>query len=297
MISIIICSRNSDIPLQLKENIRETIGIEYEIITIDNSKNEFAISSAYNAGIAKSKFPFLCFIHDDVLFKTKNWGEKIVKQLNDSNTGLIGVAGGKVMTKVPASWSVEGRYLNIIQKYPQKKAEHLKEPNNFTGIKQQVILLDGFFLAARKDFFSEKIRFDESLIGYHGYDYDISMQSVNAGYHNWVIYDVLLEHFSSGNKNMFYLKNLMQVHRKWENTLPVFTEDMSTEIRKNIHSIEAKRLAKLIRRLSQRGFDDREIIQTVDYYVDLLQTKEAKKQKRFLFLKINFERIFHSKKN
>jgi hypothetical protein len=123
------------------------------------------------------------------------------------------------------------------------------------------------------------------------------MQSVEAGYYNWVIYDVLLEHFSTGNKNSFYLKNLMQVYRKWESSLPVFAEDVPTEMRNNIRSIDAKRLAKLIRRLSQRGFADREIIRTVDYYIDLLQTKEIKKQKRFLLLKIQFERIFHSKQS
>jgi hypothetical protein len=51
MISIVICARANDINEALKENIQNTIGVPYELIVIDNGKNEYSIFSAYNKGV------------------------------------------------------------------------------------------------------------------------------------------------------------------------------------------------------------------------------------------------------
>ena len=60
MISCIICSRRPDISAELKENIASTIGCEYELVVIDNSKNEYSIFSAYNEGVRRAKGDILC---------------------------------------------------------------------------------------------------------------------------------------------------------------------------------------------------------------------------------------------
>ena len=70
MLSLIICSRNSDISATLKKNIETTIGINYELIVINNSLNHYSIFEAYNQGIRKSKYQFLCFMHEDILYHT-----------------------------------------------------------------------------------------------------------------------------------------------------------------------------------------------------------------------------------
>ena len=62
MISIIICSRKANVPKELKENIASTIGCEYELCVIDNSRNEYNIFSAYNEGIRRAKGDILCFM-------------------------------------------------------------------------------------------------------------------------------------------------------------------------------------------------------------------------------------------
>ena len=87
MISIIICSRRPDISASLRENIMETIGVEYEIIAVDNSNNEYSIVSAYNKRYSRSRFPFLCFLHEDVLFRIKDWGINLVNHLADKKVG------------------------------------------------------------------------------------------------------------------------------------------------------------------------------------------------------------------
>ena len=63
MVSIVICNRGNRISPVLEKNISETIGIEYEVVCIDNSKNQYNIFQAYNIGVAKARYPLICFMH------------------------------------------------------------------------------------------------------------------------------------------------------------------------------------------------------------------------------------------
>ena len=94
MISIIICSREKTRASQLKKNIQDTIGTEFETIIIDNSENKHSITQAYNIGIDQSKFDYLCFIHEDIEFKTSNWGNILTSHIDKNPQGIVGVAGG-----------------------------------------------------------------------------------------------------------------------------------------------------------------------------------------------------------
>lgn len=274
MISVIICSRNSIISSSLNENIGATIGVQYEIITIDNSSNNYSIQLAYNLGLSKSIYPYICFVHEDVLFKTLNWGQQLIDHLNTPRCGIVGVAGGKIITNVPAQWSNEKSYINIIQhKKGLATPVYLNEPYNSSSLRESAIVVDGVFLSMHKDIFS-KIKFDEKLGGFHGYDYDISIQATVAGYTNFVAYDILLEHFSAGNKDFTYYKSLINVFKKWSEFLPLFTNDVSINSAKNIQQIEQKRLNKLIRRMAKLDFSTNEILSNMTFFIGILKEKE-----------------------
>lgn len=300
MISIIICSRKSDISDLLKENINKTIGVNYEIVVIDNSNNDYSIFSAYNKGFSQSKYPYLCFVHEDVLFQTLDWGKKLINHLVDKKTGIIGVAGGKMMTKVPApSWNIGEKNMHILKHINNRKNNkpiHIKLPNEFYGTKKNALLLDGVFLGMRSDLF-DIIKFDESFTGFHGYDLDISTQATVSGFNNFVVYDILLEHFSAKNGNYQYYINLLKLYKKWEKHLPLFCNNISVEILSSIDKIQLNNLAKLTRRLARTGFKTNEIIEIISYYVAIINTKEARKLLNFIHLKIAFEKIFNSQIN
>lgn len=297
MISIIICSRKPDISIALKDNIKSTIGIDYEIIVVDNSNNEYSIFSAYNKGLSDSKYPYVCFVHEDVLFKTDNWGVNLINHLLNEKAGIIGVAGGKMMTKIPApSWSIGWKNVHIIQHRKRMRKPltvYIKEPRNFSGNCQSALLLDGVFLAMRHELFNQ-IKFDETLPGFHGYDIDICTQSVLAGYDNYVVYDILIEHFSEGNGNAQYFSNLIKIYKKWEEHLPLYCADVPDDIRAKTDQLNARNLAKVIRRLARTGFKTNEIINFARYYANLANTEETKSKLNFIRLKIIFERIFNS---
>jgi hypothetical protein len=292
MISVIICSRNVRISKTLEENIKRTIGIDYEIITIDNSKNEYSIFSAYNYGFSISKYPYLCFVHEDVLFKTQNWGQLLIAHLNNPGCGIVGVAGGKVITIVPAQWSNEKSYIHIIQhKKATRTPIYLKEPSNSSSIRESAIVVDGVFLSMQKAIF-QKIKFDEKLEGFHGYDYDISIQSVAAGYTNFVVYDILLEHYSAGFKDLTYYNALIKVYKKWIEHLPLYTNDIKTRTEKEIHLIEKKRLKKLIRRMSKVGFSADDIVSNTAYFIDKLKLNGVDVKIKFLKPSVYIIKLF-----
>lgn len=72
---------------------KETIGIEYELIIIDNSQNNHSIFSAYNEGVKRAKYPYLCFMHDDILYLPRLGVKKLIDHFQQEETGIIGVLG------------------------------------------------------------------------------------------------------------------------------------------------------------------------------------------------------------
>lgn len=231
MISIIVCSRSADQYGALVDNINSTIGVAYEAIRIDNSANAHSICSAYNAGAAKANYPYLCFVHEDVLFETKDWGRNIIDHFNaDDKIGLIGVAGATYKSKMSSAWWQtepnwrEVRRMNIVQHYKNnmKPTRHVfVNPNNES--RSQVVTLDGVLLIAKKETWSNN-KFDEQLLrGFHGYDLDFCLQ-VGRKEKIVAVYDVLLHHFSGGNSNLSWMDDIIKVHKKWKHLLPVYVE-------------------------------------------------------------------------
>ena len=294
MLSIIVCSRNKTLSKSFVENIISTVGTVHEIISIDNSKNEYSIFSAYNLGFAKSKYPYICFVHEDVSFLTQNWGIKIIEHLQIPKTGLIGLAGGDLATRIPASWSTLMSCVNIVQsdRTGKKPTRLILLPVNQKESRRSVILLDGVLMCMKRELL-KKIHFDEQFKGFHGYDFDISIQSTLAGYINYVIFDIKLQHFSRGKTDAVYYKNLISIFKKWQNYLPLIGENVSVEQNLQIPEIEQKRLSKLSSKMTRKGFSTKDIISETTYFANII---DSKKEIHHLKTRIFFIRLFNCPK-
>jgi hypothetical protein len=231
MISIIICSANSKLLGQLRQNIAETIGIDYEIIAIDNTNKKEGICAVYNKGGAMARYPVLCFMHEDILFETQNWGPLIVQHFKQHQTGLLGIAGGDTKGFVPSSWSssFKSNEINIVQHSGKKmEATHIVETyNNLPGVKKKVVTLDGVLLCTKKEIF-DQLKFDEiNFKGFHGYDIDYSLQ-VFCYFEVAVMFDVIVHHFSEGKPDKKWVDSAVRVGRKWEKQLPVSVHPLTS---------------------------------------------------------------------
>jgi len=224
MISLIICSRNSDISQNLKQNIQNTIGLEYELIVIDNSANRYSIFSAYNEGVRRAKYPYLCFMHDDILYHTQDWGKMVINHFKTENIGIIGVVGSHFMPSTPASWpSTQVYSINILQRSSINgitTTKHVTELEHLDGVSAEVVALDGVWFCIAKDLFSIISFDDKTFKSFHFYDLDICFQARSAGYKVLVVSDILIEHFSGGCFNHVWFDNCIIFHNKWRKNLP-----------------------------------------------------------------------------
>jgi len=224
MISIIISSANSAHLKQVRDNIAATIGVPHEIISTDNSNGEMGICQVYNQSIFKAQYDILCFMHEDVLIKSHNWGQKLIDLFyNDPSLGLVGIAGSSYKAISPSGWGGAGSgtsYTNIIQsfKHKKKQSKHVyHNPNNQNLA--EVACVDGVFMMTTKSI-AEEIMFDEiTFKKFHGYDIDFSL-SVGQKYKVAVSYDILLDHFSEGVYDKTWMKENLKLHDKWNKYLP-----------------------------------------------------------------------------
>lgn len=296
MISVIVCSKHNQLQHSFVENVATTIGTEYELIHIDNSTNKYSIFSAYNEGFRRSQYPYLCFVHEDVLFHVNNWGERIINHLQQPNIGIIGLAGGPVVTRVPVSWTATMGCVHIIQSDHKgiKPTKVVTRPRHYNKPRRDVVILDGVFLCMNRSLM-EKLKFDESLKGFHGYDYDICIQSAVAGYTNCVIYDVPIEHFSRGWRDKTYYKNLILIFKKWQHKLPIIGYGVPKKRFYAVKRIERRYLMDFLNKLVTRGFTDDEIIEELTFFSNQIGSGKLQRSTRFMRLQIFLVRLFNKK--
>ncbi len=232
MISIIICSINKDLYNQVCKSISDTIGIAYELIKIDNAIENYGICKAYNIGAYQAKYPFLCFLHEDILIKSTNWGLEIVDFIKQNdNIGIVGIAGSAYKSLVPSVWAqglYETDHVNMIQHYRKNIATTIHyNDEQFSEVKT----LDGVFLFTKKEVWKNN-NFDETTFDkFHCYDLDFCLQ-VGQKSKIFVFNNLLIEHFSSGSLNKDWVNYSIKLSEKWKNLLPI--GDIPNEQKKDI---------------------------------------------------------------
>jgi GT2 family glycosyltransferase len=274
MISIIICSRTASISDELTQNIDQTIGIPYELVIIDNSNNFYSIFSAYNEGVKRSKYEVLCFMHDDIIFKTKDWGMKVMNRFNSPKLGAIGVAGSPYYAILPGAWWSGGYICQSI--YGEQELAYQPKQDNALP----VVVLDGLWFCVRKSLFS-KIRFDDTIYnGFHYYDMDISLQIQQTGYKLLSVYDISIQH-SSGKLDTIWLNNALLLQKKWENNLPIFSEKLPyfKEV-----TIEYAVLEEYIRSMKKNGINSFKILSFIMQQLAYYRIKRFKISFPFIFI-------------
>jgi len=267
MISIIISSVDQMALARVKANIDQTIGVAYEIIAIENAKGERGICEVYNLGMKQSKYDLVCFMHEDVEIHTLKWGE-IVGAIFAANPrlGLIGVAGSQYKSLTPSGWHCYGidapqiQYYHIIQQYKfSAKEEDLAYSNPENVNLAKVVCIDGVWFCMSREaalFYP----FDEQLLkGFHGYDLDLAL-GINQRYDVAVTFEVLLTHFSEGNFNAKWLREILKVHAKWSKYLPI---NLARLPHNKIFNEEKRAFRNIIERMWVEQFELREMFNIV----------------------------------
>lgn len=259
MISCVICSRKKEISESLKNNIASTIGCDFELVIIDNSKKEYNIFTAYNEGVRRAKGDILCFMHDDILaFHTNRWGRNIESHFNnDIELGLVGISGSHFMPDTPAEWyhcqCGSGGCIQTVNGVTED-SQHLENFKDGKSILEAVIV-DGMFMCIRKTLFKTISFDDETFTGWHCYDTDICLQVINAGFKVAIVSDILLEHSSWGNLTEDWVNSTIKVHSKWSHLLPLVRHfemtDYEIELRTKYIKVSMHYLFTIVKQKSE----------------------------------------------
>lgn len=231
MISVIICSRGPDYRQETVASIAATIGVPYELIVVDNSAGQYGICAAYNKGAAESKYNVLCFAHEDISFRTADWGGVVARILADQSVGALGVAGGKWLVKAPGTWwSCGSRYLRINLSDQDRNTRHTQHtytnPENKPLV--DVAAVDGLWLCTRKEVW-EKHPFDEQTFSdFHFYDVDFCA-SLHPRYRVCVTFEIDITHYSRGSYNDSWMMSADRFYQKHVSQLPLGLSAVSSE--------------------------------------------------------------------
>lgn len=256
MISIIISSARKEMLSAVSENIMNTIGIPYELLTYDNAGGRESICSIYNKGATLAKFEVLCFMHEDIFLKTKDWGNTVVKCFNDNKKlGVLGVVGSAYKSKSPSGWGADSAELkihhyNYIQRFSSNRPPKHYFENPSKAEVSNVVSVDGMWFCTTREIWKENL-FDEDIFnGFHCYDLDYCFQ-VGQKYDVAVTFKILMEHFSEGGYTRQWWESTLKLHEKWNEILPVAIEKLSDR-----HSflIEKRAYRWIIEKLLEMGY-------------------------------------------
>src|SRR5688572_29236599 len=230
MISVVICSINKNLAEQVKSNIDKTIGVPWQAVIIDNTNPSRGLTEVYNHGVTKSKFPVICFVHEDVTFMTVDWGKMVIDFFhNDPGLGMIGVAGSAYKNNTLSGW------MTSIPEFDRCNVLHVDKNGNTSRIYfdqpperllKEVVTLDGIFLCIRKSVI-ESIPFDQELLkGFHLYDLDISLR-VSRKYKIVVCFGIdIIHHTEGGDFGNKWIDATIMWHKKYSDQLPVCNDAM-----------------------------------------------------------------------
>ncbi|WP_109673988.1 glycosyltransferase [Dyadobacter jejuensis] len=253
MISIVICSVNPAHLEEVRANIHATIGVPYEVLAYDNRNTGKGICEVYNQGAQESRFPIICFMHEDVQMRTPDWGKTVLGIFDaQPQAGIVGVAGGGYKSLAPSGWnceqfqSDEKSFQHILQGYKYDNRPELYVNHNPRNEPlSEVVCVDGVWLCTRKELAIAK-PFDQQLLkGFHGYDIDFCLS--HFGSHKiYVTYDILMVHYSEGNFNKEWLDTILKLHQKWSQSLPLSICSLSE---REIYFTEKRSIKELIEQM------------------------------------------------
>jgi hypothetical protein len=188
-----------------------------EVIEKINTGNK-SLSQTYNEILSESKNDIVVLCHDDIYFDSKKWGEKILKQFQKTNYGILGVAGTTLLPESGQWWEDPSKMVGIVNHENEGKKWESRYSEDI-GIKiQKTVIVDGLFIGINKT--RIKKTFDENVKGFHFYDVDFCFNNFLEKVEVGVVFNIRITHKSIGQTNEQWDKNRKIFSENFKNNLP-----------------------------------------------------------------------------
>jgi tetratricopeptide (TPR) repeat protein len=193
-ISIVTCSNDDPRYAAMAVSYaRALAGWPHEIVRIADAKS---LAEGYTRGMTRATGEIVVFTHDDVEILASDFGDRLLRRL--SACDMLGVAGATRATG-PA-WPFAGwPYLHGSVIYPDGPGYRVTAYSRTVPIARDIRVMDGVFLAMRREI-ALRIGWDaEACDGFHGYDVDFTLRAAQAGLRLAVASDLGVVHRSYGS--------------------------------------------------------------------------------------------------
>ena len=200
-------------------HVGATIGVQHKTICYPNF-NEFSLAQIYNDAIEKHNEKNCIFVmcHNDIWFKTKNWGKLLLTKFNNSKYDIIGVAGSTYLPTSGMWWEDRSKMFGIVEHTNGITTWVSEFSKPIVGVKE-VVLIDGLFMAFNPETIIHK--FDEDFKGFHFYDLSFCIPNYLDGCNIGVTTVIRILHKSVGQVNQQWENNRLQFAKRYEDDLPM----------------------------------------------------------------------------
>ena len=215
MISVVYCTKEHK-PEHI-EHLKKSSGLkDIEIIEYINQGE--SLTKFYNKGLLETKNNIVIFCHDDIILNTTNWGKKILNHLNNTDFGILGVAGTTDISETGRWWEDNTKMLGQVRHQHEGRAWDSIYCSSFGDKILESVIVDGLFFVVNKE--RLKSNFDENVKGFHFYEIDFCFNNHLNGVKVGVMSNIRVTHKSVGMTNEEWDSNRLQFIEKYREELP-----------------------------------------------------------------------------
>lgn len=203
---------------QFREYLKKSAGHPKINIIEKINNGQKSLTEVYNEILNESKDDIIILLHDDLYFEKNGWVRRVIKHFEDTDYGILGVAGTTYLPKSGQWWEDRSKMVGIVNHEHQGRKWESKYSNNLGSDIHKTIMVDGLFIAINKQ--RIKKTFNEEVKGFHFYDVDFCFRNYLEDVKIGVIFDIRITHKSIGMTNEEWEKNKNQFAETYLNQLP-----------------------------------------------------------------------------
>lgn len=221
-LTVIFCTKKEDSECkEFTAHINETCGFEPSIMCIHNPDG-LPLSKIYADMMVSSevKDQVVVFIHDDIEFLKKGWGEEILRLFKENKEyGIIGVAGSAQFDEDAAWWNYKKIFGQVLHRKDGTSWLSAFSPLLDKDL-QEVAVVDGLFIAVDRARISDN--FNRELEGFDFYDIDFCLSNLfSKKCKIGVTTNIRLAHNSIGALKDGWFKNRDIINNKYKDKYPI----------------------------------------------------------------------------
>lgn len=138
----------------------------------NTAEDNLGVIGSYNCLYKATTEPLLAYIHDDVVMNERGWDERVIREFDDPEVGVVGF-GGALDHGAPDLYKTPYRLQQLARGRYRSNTTDAEEHGERFRDSCDVAVLDGFVLIVRRDLLDRSGGWPAIPGGFHCYDYAI----------------------------------------------------------------------------------------------------------------------------